>query len=174
MENKLSLIASNFLDIKEKFLSVRNAQLRIDPPKDKRNTYGWHQDNAYYDYNIESKNGAVLWIPLIDTNKKNGTLVVKMGSENSNILCSKKFKNKSEFNSEQILVKPHILNKYLDKHVDMKKNDALVIHGGTFHRSGQNDSKNVRFSIIVRFNKIFSRDFIYFRNQNNYKLIKKT
>ena len=61
--DKLNKIASNFLKIDKKYLTVRNAQLRIDPPNDQRNTYGWHQDNAYYDYNIGSKNGAVLWIP---------------------------------------------------------------------------------------------------------------
>ena len=30
----------------------------------------WHQDNAYDQYNLSSKNGAVLWIPLIKTTKK--------------------------------------------------------------------------------------------------------
>ena len=41
----------------------------MDFPNDKRNSYGWHQDNAYDEYNLSSKNGAVLWIPLIKTNK---------------------------------------------------------------------------------------------------------
>ena len=100
---------------------MRSAQLRIDPPNDQRNTYGWHQDNAYYDYNIESKNGAVLWIPLITTNQKNGTLVVKLGSENNSTSCSSKTKSRSKFKSEQILVKPRILKKYKSKHAKIKK-----------------------------------------------------
>ena len=141
----------------------------MDPPNDQRNIYGWHQDNAYYDYNIESKNGAVLWIPLISTNQKNGTLVVKLGSENNSTNCSSRIKSKSKFKSEQILVKPRILKKYKSKHVDVNKNNALVIHAGTFHKSGNNTSNKVRFSIIVRFNKIFSKDFIYYRDINSYK-----
>lgn len=167
--DKLHKIASDFLKIESKYLTVRSAQLRIDPPNDQRNTYGWHQDNAYYDYNIESKNGAVLWIPLITTNQKNGTLVVKLGSENNSTSCSSKTKSRSKFKSEQILVKPRILKKYKSKHVNVKKNNALVIHAGTFHKSGNNTSNKVRFSIIVRFNKIFSKDFIYYRDINSYK-----
>ena len=170
--NKLQNIASDFLKIDSKYLTVRNAQLRIDPPNDQRNVYGWHQDNAYYDYNIQSKNGAVLWIPLISTNKKNGTLVVKLGSENNSIHCSSRIKSKSKFKSEQILVKPEILKRYKSKHVDVNKNDALVIHAGTFHKSGNNTSNKVRFSIIVRFNNIFSKDFIYYRDINSSKSIK--
>ena len=167
--NKLQNIASDFLKVDPKYLTVRNAQLRIDPPKDNRNVYGWHQDNAYYDYNIESKNGVVLWIPLINTNQKNGTLVVKLGSENNSISCSSKVKSKSKFKSEQILVKPQILKKYKSKHVNVAKNNALVIHAGTFHKSGNNTSNKVRFSIIVRFNNIFSKDFIYYRDINSHK-----
>ena len=72
---KLDLIAQKFLEINCDNLSNRDIQLRMDFPNDKRNSYGWHQDNAYDQSNLYSKNGAVLWIPLINTNKKNGTLI---------------------------------------------------------------------------------------------------
>lgn len=162
--SNLQKIAENFLNTKEEDFVVRNLQLRIDPPKDNRNTYGWHQDNAYYNYNVESKNGAVLWIPLVNTDNKNGSLIIKIGSENSSTNCSSVEKKKKKFGSEQILVKPFLLKKYKTQQINMKKNNALVIHGGTFHKSGINLSKKNRFSIILRFNKLFSNDFLFYRN----------
>ena len=61
--DKLHNIASKFSKIDSKYLTVRSAQLRIDPPNDQRNIYGWHQDNAYYDYNIEVEK----WRSVMDT-----------------------------------------------------------------------------------------------------------
>ena len=66
-----------FLQIDEEKLGVRGVQFRIDVPNDKRNIYGWHQDNAYDNFNTNSKNGVIFWIPLMNTNKNNGTLIIK-------------------------------------------------------------------------------------------------
>ena len=55
-------MAQKFLKTSYKNLTIRGIQLRMDFPNDKRNSYGWHQDNAYDHYNLSSKNGAVLWI----------------------------------------------------------------------------------------------------------------
>ena len=108
MPDKLHKIASDFLKIESKYLTVRSAQLRIDPPNDQRNTYGWHQDNAYYDYNMRSKNGAVLWMPY-NHYFKNGTLVVKLGRNQYDTSCSSKTKSRSKFKSElSNLLKPRI------------------------------------------------------------------
>ena len=107
----LDLIAEKFLDTSCDNFCNRDVQFRMDFPNDSRNSFGWHQDNAYDEYNLSSKNGAVLWIPLIKTNKKNGTLIVKEGSENSTFKFSKKIKKGTKFTSEQILVKEKYLKK---------------------------------------------------------------
>ncbi|MAU58304.1 MAG: hypothetical protein CMC33_01425 [Flavobacteriaceae bacterium] len=163
-ENKLQKIASKFLDINEDKLGVRGIQFRIDVPNDKRNVYGWHQDNAYDNFNINSKNGVIFWIPLINTNKKNGTLIVKPGSEFSNSNCSYVKSKTSKFKSQQILVKKKFLEKYKDKHVSVKRRQALLTYSGIFHKSGENISNKIRFTIIMRYNNIFSKDFMYYRN----------
>ena len=62
-ENKLHQIASDYLSINQSKLSIRSITFRMDPPNDKRNSYGWHQDSAYDKFNVDSKNGAILWIP---------------------------------------------------------------------------------------------------------------
>ena len=80
--NNLHKLAANILKIKEKYLGIRDPILRIDVPQDKRNVYGWHQDSAYSQLHKNPKNEIVFWIPLINTNKKNGTLAVKPNSHN--------------------------------------------------------------------------------------------
>lgn len=162
-ENKLHKIASKYLNINEKKLSIRTIQLRMDFPNDTRNSYGWHQDSAYDKLNLKSKNGVVLWIPLIDTNTENGTLIIKLGSENHSFKCSKKVKKGNKYNSEQILVMQKYLKKYKDKHISVKKNYCLATHSGTFHKSGVNLSNNIRFTLIVRYNNQLSKDFLFYR-----------
>ena len=48
----------------------------------------------------------------ITTNQKNGTLVVKLGSENNSTSCSSRLKVNQNLNPNKILVKPRILKKY--------------------------------------------------------------
>ena len=166
-DSNLDLIAKKFLKIKIDDLLVRGMLLRMDFPFDTRNSYGWHQDNAYDRYNLRSNNGAVLWIPLIDTNKKNGTLIIKVGSQDSTFNCSEKVKKTSKYTSEQILVKKNFLKKYKSKSVNVKKNSALTTYCGIFHKSGVNTSEQIRFTIVVRYNNQFSKDFLYYRNLIN-------
>jgi len=162
-KNNLEKIASSYLKINEKNLSIRDIQFRIDFPNDKRNSYGWHQDNAYDKFNLNSKNGVVLWIPLVDTNKKNGTLMVKLGSENNDFNCSKRISKGDKFKSEQILVMPKYLKKYNSVDVNVKKNNSLTTYSGIFHKSGINSSNQIRFTLIIRYNNELSKDFIFYR-----------
>ena len=166
-ENNFEDIASDFLKINKENLSLRGIQFRMDFPNDSRNSYGWHQDNAYDRYNLRSNNGAVLWIPLIGTNKKNGTLIIKVGSQYSTFNCSEKIKKTSKYTSEQIIVKKNFLKKYKSKSVNVKKNSALTTYCGIFHKSGVNTSEQIRFTIVVRYNNQFSKDFLYYRNLIN-------
>ena len=163
---KVQKIASNYLKFSINNFATRNTQFRMDLPFDKENTYGWHQDNAYYNYNTSAKNGTVLWIPLVNANRSNGTLIIKPDSFNCDTSASsnKVTKKKNKFSSDQILVRENILKKFKnEKSVNVKKNNALVTSAGIFHRSGINNSKICRFVLVVRYNNIFSKDFIYKR-----------
>ncbi len=164
---KLDLIAKKFLKTSCDNLLIRGIQLRMDFPNDKRNSYGWHQDNAYDEYNLYSKNGAVLWMPLTKTNKKNGTLIIKVGSENSSFKCSKRVKKGTKYSSEQILVKKDLLRKYKSKSINCPKNSALTTYCGIFHKSGNNTSDHIRFTIVTRYNNQFSKDFKFYRDLNS-------
>ena len=166
-ENKLDLVASKFLQTNKDFLTVRNLMLRMDVPNDKRNLYGWHQDSAYDNYNTYSKNGVVIWLPLINMTKKNGTLIVKPESQNENNVSSIEDKKGTKFSSRQLIIKNKFLKKYKTKTVNIKRNSALVTYSGLFHKSGNNCSGTVKFVFIARFNKILSKDFIHYRESYN-------
>ncbi|MDB2617961.1 phytanoyl-CoA dioxygenase family protein [Candidatus Pelagibacter bacterium] len=162
--NNFSSIAKKTLKVQENELLVRAPGLRMDFPNDTRNSYGWHQDNAYDQYNLSSKNGIVIWSPLIDTDFNNGTLIIKKGSYNHSFSSSRLEKTGSNLRSKQILVKKKYLKKYNSETINVKKNSSVVIYSGLFHKSGKNISDKVRFTVLIRFNKLLSKDFKYFRN----------
>ncbi len=159
-ENNLHKVASKFLNVNESKLTIRSVSFRLDPPNDKRNSYDWHQDSAYDKFNVDSKNGALLWIPLVNTSKKNGTLIVKLGSEQSTYHCSKLTKKGTKYRSEQILVEKKYLKKFKSKQISVKQNNALTTFIGLFHKSGINTSNKFRFTIIVRYGNLFTNDFV--------------
>jgi ectoine hydroxylase-related dioxygenase (phytanoyl-CoA dioxygenase family) len=163
-DNNLADVAKSFLKVEKDNLLVRGLGLRIDFPKDNRNSYGWHQDNAYDKFNLYSKNGVILWVPLIDTNEENGTLIIKPGSQNSSFNCSRLIKNGSKYKSKQIIVMKKYLKKYTSKSISVKKNSSLATYSGIFHKSGKNSSDQIRFTIVTRYNNLFSKDFLYYRN----------
>ena len=146
--------------------------LRMDVPNDKRNLYGWHQDSSYDNYNTYSKNGAVIWLPLINMTRKNGTLIVKPESQNENNVSYFEEKKSTKFSSRQLIIKNKFLKRYKAKSVNVKRNSALVSYSGLFHKSGNNNSDTVKFVFIARFNKILSKDFIHYRENYNPKFYK--
>lgn len=165
-DNKFDIVAAKFLGVNKDYLTIRSCTLRMDVPNDRRNLYGWHQDSAYDNFNTSSTNGVVLWAPLINTSKKNGTLMVKPESQNEGNVCNLTKKG-GKYSSVQITASPKFLKKYKTKSVNVKKNSALATYSGIFHKSGDNSSNKVRFVFIVRFNKILSKDFIHFRNTHS-------
>lgn len=91
-------------------------------------------------------------------------MIVKIGSENSNFKCSKKISKGNKYISEQILVEKKFLKKYRSRSIDCPKNAALTTYSGIFHKSGNNTSNVIRFTIVVRYNNQFSKDFKLYRN----------
>jgi len=157
-------ISNNLKSLAEKFLGAKNgemmmrSQIRMDVPEDNRNTFGWHQDSAYDKLNLNPKNGVVLWIPLLDAEIDKGALEVKpkSQSEGNTYIVKKKYK---KFQSPQLIVPDKALAKYKTAKVPVKKNQCLALFGNVFHKSGNNISNKIRFTIIARFNKILTKDF---------------
>jgi hypothetical protein len=136
-------------------LSKRNTiyswahRVRIDPPKDERRTYGWHQEIFY---TIPETKFIQTWCPIIrDTTIENGTIEVCEGSHKEGI--AKQTWNEIEGRATQIIVNEEVVAKYKQKKVPMKKGEILFFDPHMFHRSGHNSTKDeVRFSLVGMWN----------------------
>tara|TARA_A100001011_G_C14235849_1_gene810991 strand:+ start:99 stop:884 length:786 start_codon:yes stop_codon:yes gene_type:complete len=170
-DSELNKLAADILEEDKENLGVRDPVLRIDVPSDKRNTYGWHQDSAYSKLHTNSKNEIIFWIPLVNTTKKNGTLIVKPKSHIINKNVSYLKSNGGKYTSKQFLIKERFLKKFKSSHINVKANSVLASYANLFHKSGFNSSSKIRFTIIVRFYKILVNDYIHYRK--NIKDIKK-
>ena len=136
-------------------LSKRNTiyswthRVRIDPPRDERRTYGWHQEIFY---TIPETKFIQTWCPLIrDTSIENGTIEVCEGSHKEGI--AKQTWNEIEGRATQIIVNEELVAKYKQKKLSMKKGEILFFDPHMFHRSGHNSTKDeVRFSLVGMWN----------------------
>ena len=128
---------------------------RIDPPKDNRRTYGWHQEVFY---TVPRGSYIQTWAPLIfDTTFENGTIEVAVGSHKENI--ADQTWNEFEGKATQILVADNIVQKYEQRVVEMKVGEILFFSGFLAHRSGNNISKQVRYSLVGMYHDVKHQPF---------------
>ena len=99
--------------------------------------YGYHQDDFFL--GTGRNNSANLWIPLIKTNKKNGTLYFLNNShvgkidKKMNIINLSSNKDDNRFTAN-----------YKMTRCDCNLGDAILISNYVFHKSGKNLSNNSR------------------------------
>ncbi len=120
-------------------------------PNDKKRYYKAHQDIFYLPY---SMNSVTLWVPLQNTTKKNGALKVIPKSHINYDLLGHSAKD----------VKNNKLNKHYTekdfKTVDVKLGQALIFSSYLVHKSGSNNSNEVRMSFNVRYNDLLDKEYI--------------
>ena len=123
-------------------------RVRIDPPRDERRTYGWHQEIFY---TIPEVKFIQTWCPIIrNTHKNNGTLEICPGSHKEGI--AKQSWNEIDGRAVQILVDEKIVSKYKKLTISMNTGDMMFFDPHLFHRSGSNISDEVRFSLVGMWN----------------------
>jgi ectoine hydroxylase-related dioxygenase (phytanoyl-CoA dioxygenase family) len=131
-------------------------RIRIDPPSDNRRTYGWHQETFY---TIPRSSFVQTWAPLIyDTRIANGTISVADGSHVEGI--PKQTWTENPGGATQILIPDEIVNKYVEIPIEMNKGELLFFSGRLAHKSGNNISNRVRFSLVGMYHDISSEGFI--------------
>ena len=173
------IVSSRFDTLAQKMLKVNlnelykhGMMLRMDCPNDNRNTYGWHQDSAYDKLSSSGDNGCVFWAPLINTNKENGSIILMPKSQyekNADADIGKrnsKLKTK-KLSSKQILVDTKLIKKYEEKQMNVKVGETVSFYSGLLHKSGQNSSKKIRFTVLVRYNHINSKDFAFYKKSHH-------
>ena len=131
-------------------------RVRIDPPSDNRRTYGWHQETFY---TIPRSSFVQTWAPLIyDVRSENGTISVADGSHKEGI--PKQSWSEIPGGATQTLISGEIVSKYSQIQMEMNVGEVLFFSGRLAHKSGENVSKNVRFSLVGMYHDVSVKDFI--------------
>ena len=130
-------------------------RVRIDPPADSRRTYGWHQEVFY---TIPRSKFVQIWAPVVrDTTIENGTISVAVGSHNAGIPQQEWITKAGH--ADQITRK-QISKEYEPLQIEMKLGEVLFFTGRTWHKSGNNTSKEHRFSMIGMWHDIGNKEFM--------------
>ena len=132
-------------------------RIRIDPPRDQRRTYGWHQEIFY---TIPKTRFIQTWFPVIrNATIENGTIEICPKSHINGIV-KQRWSDKKE-KATQIIVDQKIVDKYKQIKLEMKLGDVLFFDPHLFHRSGNNSTKkNIRYSLVGMWNDTTSKNFI--------------
>ena len=132
-------------------------QLRMDTPFDKRNNLDWHQDASYYkEKTNDGSNGLVMWIAISKyINKRHGAINVCPGSHKEGVLSSKNVVSKlKKFKKSLKTLSRKIDNRFVSKYnsevIESNRGDLIIMDLRTFHKSGYNKSKYIRFSTLNR------------------------
>jgi len=128
---------------------------RIDPPKDDRRTYGWHQEVFY---TVPKGNYLQTWAPLIrNTTIENGTIQVAIGSHKEGI--AKQSWNEINGRATQILVNSEVIDKYEQTSIEMELGELLIFSGYLAHQSGTNTSNQHRYSLVGMYHDVSKLEF---------------
>ena len=149
--NKISSISG----VKLPILTTSKITIRLDMPGGLGSTLAKpHQD---YVAHQGSSNSITIWIPLQNTFVKNGSLNIIPGSHKKGFI-------KDSLNWKNLSTSKHVVRKKAKslgvfKNVDTKFGEVLLFSTFLVHKSGLNSTKNIRYSINIRFNDLYSRDY---------------
>ena len=110
---------------------------------------GAHQDWRSGQGSLDS---AVIWFPLVDCNHDLGVLQLVEGSHKKGLMAS-----------NGVSYEGSLQDDYADelyKEFDMKVGDLLLFSALLVHRSGENTTQNIRWSVQYRFNNLAEKTFI--------------
>jgi len=139
-------------------LSHTVSVLRMDPPRDKKNAFGFHQDSAYFDYpdyvfNQNIENNITCWLPMTKTDSTLGSVK----------LCAKSHTAGFHHDYTQLPVTRPIASDITKQYdvVDLKLDagDAAFFYGTLIHGSGQNITSKIRFTFVTRYYRMLTEDF---------------
>ncbi len=119
---------------------------RIDPPNDNRFTYGWHQQSYY---SIAESDQVQLWTPLVNRNTKEmGTISILLDSHKEEI---QHHVDQVPDGHKQMIIGDEEVTHFKEKIIELNPTDILLFHPLMIHRSNNNVSKKVRYSLVSTF-----------------------
>lgn len=145
-------------------LSCSALLLRIDVPNDQRNTISWHQDSAYFPFNREGSHALVATIFLSAASTESGAVIICRDSHREGFRESIDIPSQ-ELKSRQLKLTDDLVEKYTKVHATGKPGDGYLLQMNTIHGSGFNSSDRIRYSVILRFHRMDTSDFVPFQSQ---------
>ena len=126
--------------------------IRSKTPQTVRMTVPWHQDSAYLAEGAEKTIQPAAWIPFLDVNKNNGCMqVVKRGHKPERVLDHKLEKKAGVKDSWYLYIEDKNIPEEDIVTCEMKAGSVLFLHQLVPHRSLENYSDDVRWSVDLRF-----------------------
>ena len=161
MQPALSKIwaSDKLLDVVEQFIGPDIVGhpvvgIRAKTPNTKLMTPPWHQDNAYLIEGSEDTFQPTVWIPFVDVSAENGTLQVVRGTHKlGRVLPHHLEKHLGHERSWYLYIKDEDLNEADYVTCDMKKGSVLWHSNTLVHRSTENYSDKVRWSVDLRYQR---------------------
>jgi hypothetical protein len=147
------------LDIAEQILGPEVAghpvwNLRSKTPNNPLTTVPWHQDTAYLADGCQHTHQLTAWIPLVDADRVNGTLQVIRGGHQSGKVVRHRLENSIGHPDSWYLYIPEAeLPAGEIVTCEMPKGSVLLMNQLTPHRSTENLSESIRWSLDLRWQR---------------------
>tara|TARA_B110000444_G_scaffold256897_1_gene294229 strand:+ start:512 stop:1450 length:939 start_codon:yes stop_codon:yes gene_type:complete len=126
--------------------------IRSKTPQTVRMTVPWHQDSAYLKEGAEKTIQPAAWIPFLDVNQNNGCMqVIPGGHDPSRVLDHKLEKKAGVKDSWYLYIEDKNIPDEKIVTCEMKAGSVLFLHQLIPHRSLENHSEDVRWSVDLRF-----------------------
>jgi hypothetical protein len=124
--------------------------MRLDPPRDERHLFAWHQDSVYL---LGSVNAVTVWIPLQQVDLQRGTIQVMPGSHRAGLAPFKRISAKA--------IEPHVPMLQRDLSLDLvvegepvtieaSRGDVVIFKQMLLHRSTPNRGDQLRWTVQLR------------------------
>ena len=151
--------SDNLLDMVEQFIGPDIvghpvSVIRTKTPDTALMTVPWHQDSAYFLEGGEDTFQPTAWIPFVDATAENGTLQVFRGSHKLGRVLPHHFeKDIGHQKSWYLYIKDEDLPDAEIVTCEMKKSSVLWHRNTMIHRSTENHSDKVRWSVDLRYQR---------------------
>lgn len=135
---------------------------RLDLFQETWHAFNWHQD---FPYNALSADSLTAWIPLSAVGPWNGSVDVVPGSHDRLYpvnVTHKRDADGSKRSALEAFIVPRFGNEFeaQAQKITMAAGDVLIFHNRLVHRSGILPGPAVRYSIQVRFGRLFAPEVV--------------
>jgi ectoine hydroxylase-related dioxygenase (phytanoyl-CoA dioxygenase family) len=157
--DKLISIAKEFMNIpQEKGVYVPYHISRVDPPTDGRFLYKWHQESYYSMFGADQ---VQIWAPIVvPTTRQNGAMSVLEGAAKDGEIVHHIEKNEGGI-TQKCIYPEQVEGKYTDYRAELELGEVVFFHPYAVHRSNDNISKEVRYSLVAAYANPYDPKFRY-------------